>query len=223
LGEAPCATVASEGLTRDANTRDFTRKEHTVDAMAKIDDVVKKRRRGLRANAEELPTWWGLGTGLFGLALLGYIAISLVSIGSDSGKTKEPPVTFSASGTTVPSSAIATTTTPTVTPTSNVTTPSESTPTTAVAVGTDQRLLRTLGGANAYVDATAVDAATQAAISLVSGTEVTVLEVMLRSGSGALLYLDVIVDPDGAGAAGQVILQMQAQLSGDVWSVARIN
>ena len=74
-----------------------------------------------------------------------------------------------------------------------------------------------------YVDATAVDAASKGAVSLVSGTEVTVLEVMLRSGSGALLYLDVIVDPDGAGAAGQVILQMQAQLSGGVWSVARIN
>ena len=192
--------------------------------MPKIDDVVKKRRRKFRANAEELPTWWGFGTGMFGLALLGYIAISLVSIGSDSDKTKEPPVTFSGSGTTIPSSASATTTiTPTSTPTSSVATPGESTPTTAVAVGTDQRLLRTLGGAMSYVDATAVDAATKGAISLVSGTEVTVLEVMLRSGSGALLYLDVIVDPDGAGAAGQVILQMQAQLSGGVWSVARIN
>jgi S-formylglutathione hydrolase FrmB len=191
--------------------------------MPKIDDVVKKRRRKFRANADELPTWWGFGTGMFGLALLGYIAISLVSIGSDSDKTKEPPVTFSGSGTTMPSSATATTTTPTVTPTSSVTTPGENTPTTAVAAGTDQRLLRTLGGANAYVDATAVDAAAQAAISLVSGTEVTVLEVMLRSGSGALLYLDVIVDPDAAGAAGQVILQMQAQLSGGAWSVIRIN
>ena len=189
--------------------------------MPKIDDVVKKRRRKFRANADELPTWWGFGTGMFGLALLGYIAISLVSIGSDSDKTKEPPVTFSGSGTTMPSSANATTTT--VTPTSSVTTPGETTPTTAVAVGTDQRLLRTLGGANAYVDATAVDAATRAAISLVSGTEVTVLEVMLRSGSGALLYLDVIVDPDAAGAAGQVILQMQAQLSAGAWSVIRIN
>jgi hypothetical protein len=192
--------------------------------MPKIDDVVKKRRRKFRANADELPTWWGFGTGMFGLALLGYIAISLVSIGSDSDKTKEPPVTFSGSGTTMPSSAIATTTiTPTSAPTSSVTTPGENTPTTTVAAGTDQRLLRTLGGANAYVDATAVDAATQAAISLVSGTEVTVLEVMLRSGSGALLYLDVIVDPDAAGAAGQVILQMQAQLSGGAWSVIRIN
>jgi S-formylglutathione hydrolase FrmB len=192
--------------------------------MPKIDDVVKKRRRKFRANADELPTWWGFGTGMFGLALLGYIAISLVSIGSDSDKTKEPPVTFSGSGTTTPSSAIATTTiTPTSAPISSVTTPGENTPTTTVAVGTDQRLLRTLGGANAYVDATAVDAAAQAAISLVSGTEVTVLEVMLRSGSGALLYLDVIVDPDAAGAAGQVILQMQAQLSGGVWSVIRIN
>lgn len=192
--------------------------------MAKIDDVVKKRRRKFRANAEDLPTWWGFGTGMFGLALLGYIAISLVSVGNDSDKTKEPPVTFSGSGATIPSSAIATTTiTPTTTPTTSVTTPGASTPTTAVAVGTDQRLLRTLGGANAYVDATAVNAATQAAISLVSGTEVTVLEVMLRSGSGTLLYLDVIVDPDGAGAAGQVILQMQAQLSAGVWSVARIN
>ena len=188
--------------------------------MPKIDDVVKKRRRKFRANADELPTWWGFGTGMFGLALLGYIAISLVSIGSDSDKTKEPPVTFSGSGTTMPSSVIAATTT---TPTSSVTTPSESTPTTAVAIGADQRLLRTLGGAMSYVDATAVDAATKGAISLVSGTEVTVLEVMLRSGSGALLYLDVIVDPDAAGAAGQVILQMQAQLSGGVWSVARIN
>lgn len=188
--------------------------------MPKIDDVVKKRRRKFRANAEELPTWWGFGTGMFGLALLGYLAVSLVSIGSDSDKTKEPPVTYSAAGTTTPSSVIAATTT---TPTSSVTTPSESTPTTAVAVGADQRLLRTLGGATSYVDATAVDAASQAAISLVSGTEVTVLEVLLRSGSGALLYLDVIVDPDGAGAAGQVILQMQAQLANDVWSVARIN
>ena len=192
--------------------------------MPKIDDVVKKRRRKFRANADELPTWWGFGTGMFGLALLGYIAISLVSIGSDSDKSKEPPVTFSGSGTTMTSSAIAPTTiTPTSAPISSVTTPGETAPTTAVAVGTDQRLLRTLGGANAYVDATAVDAATQAAISLVSGTEVTVLEVMLRSGSGALLYLDVIVDPDAAGAAGQVILQMQAQLSGGAWSVIRIN
>jgi hypothetical protein len=192
--------------------------------MPKIDDVVKKRRRKFRANADELPTWWGFGTGMFGLALLGYIAISLVSIGSDSDKTKEPPVTFSGSGTTMTSSAIATTTiTPTSAPISSVTTPGETAPTTAVAAGPDQRLLRTLGGANAYVDATAVDAATKAAISLVSGTEVTVLEVMLRSGSGALLYLDVIVDPDAAGAAGQVILQMQAQLSGGVWSVIRIN
>jgi len=192
--------------------------------MPKIDDVVKKRRRKFRANADELPTWWGFGTGMFGLVLLGYIAISLVSIGSDSDKTKEPPVTFSGSGTTMSSSTIATTTiTPTISPTSSVTTPSESAPTTAVAVGTDQRLLRTLGGANAYVDTTAVEAVTQAAISLVSGTEVTVLEVMLRSGSGTLLYLDVIVDPDAAGAAGQVILQMQAQLSAGVWSVARIN
>jgi hypothetical protein len=192
--------------------------------MPKIDDVVKKRRRKFRANADELPTWWGFGTGMFGLALLGYIAISLVSIGSDSDKSKEPPVTFSGSGTTMTSSAIAPTTiTPTSAPISSVTTPGETAPTTAVAVGTDQRLLRTLGGANAYVDATAVDAATQAAISLVSGTEVAVLEVMLRSGSGALLYLDVIVDPDAAGAAGQVILQMQAQLSAGVWSVIRIN